>query len=178
MFEILKCMKVKHCKDCPQEIDPRSTRCYKCRSLFNPGFKGKTHSSKSRKSIGKASQAKFTAAFKERVYRSKNRGAKHRSINGYVLIKNYEHPNRNSHNDILEHILVMSTKIGRPLRKGEIVHHINCVRTDNREENLHLYASRSAHHVGHGSLNKLVKSLLDLGVIEFLDGTYQLKNHA
>ena len=41
-----------------------------------------------------------------------------------------------------EHHLVMEKMIGRPMMKGETVHHKNGKRSDNRPENLELWSSR------------------------------------
>jgi hypothetical protein len=41
-----------------------------------------------------------------------------------------------------EHHLVMEKIIGRPIMKGETVHHVNGKRDDNRPENLELWSSR------------------------------------
>ena len=43
------------------------------------------------------------------------------------------------------HRQVAATKIGRPLAPGEVVHHKNGIRHDNRPENLEVFPSHSAH---------------------------------
>jgi hypothetical protein len=49
------------------------------------------------------------------------------------------HPNANADGNIFEHRLVMSEMIGRPLVKGENVHHKNGDGFDNKPENLELW---------------------------------------
>ncbi|MFC7817595.1 HNH endonuclease signature motif containing protein [Streptomyces sp. NPDC057367] len=62
-------------------------------------------------------------------------GSRYTNADGYVLVKIA------SGKVIFEHRLVMEQHIGRPLHKGETVHHINGVRDDNRLENLELWYS-------------------------------------
>jgi len=59
----------------------------------------------------------------------------------YVSVFMPHHPNANKEGKILEHRLVMSQHLGRPLYKDENVHHINGDRHDNRLENLELWSS-------------------------------------
>jgi len=57
---------------------------------------------------------------------------------GYIFILKPNHPNRNTNNYVREHHLVMEKYLGRYLKLGEIVHHINGIKDDNRFENLQL----------------------------------------
>jgi hypothetical protein len=72
-----------------------------------------------------------------------NRGADSAiTRDGYRILYHRDHPNATANGCILEHIFVMSKKLGRPITKGETIHHKNGNRADNRPENLELWASR------------------------------------
>ncbi len=61
---------------------------------------------------------------------------------GYVL----EYVDKKQH---FQHRLVMERHLGRKLFKGEVVHHRNGNRADNRIENLELCSSNGQHHREH-----------------------------
>lgn len=52
--------------------------------------------------------------------------------NGYRYVSAADHPNAGGNGRILEHRLIMSRSLGRPLRDDETVHHKNGDRSDNR----------------------------------------------
>lgn len=69
---------------------------------------------------------------------------------GYVhLTVGADHPMADKRGRVLEHRLVMAEAIGRPLRKREVVHHINGIRDDNRIANLRLFSSNAEHRQFH-----------------------------
>jgi hypothetical protein len=59
--------------------------------------------------------------------------------NGYILILMPNHPNARKDGYILEHRLVMSDALARPLTRFEEIHHKNGDRSNNRIENLELW---------------------------------------
>ncbi len=78
---------------------------------------------------------------------------------GYVEVKNRTHPNARKDGYVKEHIMVMSNYLGRPLLKGETVHHKNGVKHDNRLENLELW---SRNHSNGQRIADLVKNAEDV----------------
>lgn len=66
-------------------------------------------------------------------------------LDGYVYVYSPNHPNRTKLKYVAEHRLVMEEKLGRLLKKHEVVHHINGIKTDNRARNLVLCASTGRH---------------------------------
>jgi len=54
----------------------------------------------------------------------------------------------------------MEQTLGRMLERGEVVHHINRDRSDNRPENLELVASNSAHRTKHSTDKNPLMALL------------------
>jgi len=57
------------------------------------------------------------------------------------MVYAYKHPNSKK-GTVAEHVLVMTKILGRPLRKGEQIHHKNGIKTDNRPENLELWTKQ------------------------------------
>ena len=55
---------------------------------------------------------------------------------GYVYIYKPDHPRADKRKYVPEHILVLEQKMGRFLKRGEIGHHLNGIKNDNRPENL------------------------------------------
>lgn len=63
----------------------------------------------------------------------------------YLWIPAPDHPKASSLGVVNVHILVAEQKLGRPLKKGEVVHHIDGNKHNNTPENLQVCPSQKAH---------------------------------
>lgn len=75
------------------------------------------------------------------------KGGRTIASHGYVLLRvGKNHHLADVRGYAYEHRIMAEVKIGRPLRRGELVHHINGNKQDNRLENL-VVCANAAHHL-------------------------------
>ena len=82
------------------------------------------------------------------------KGGKMTNKEGYILIYLPNHPKTNSKGYVSEHRLVVEKKLGRPLERKEVVHHIDFNPSNNQIENLMLFSSQSKHMSFHQKIKK------------------------
>lgn len=93
---------------------------------------------------------------------------------GYYGIWNPTHERADNQGYVYEHTLVYEKNMGKLPQKYEVVHHINLDKLDNRFENLFICGNKE-HLICHRSIEKLIKPLLEKGIIYFDKGEYKIK---
>lgn len=73
------------------------------------------------------------------------KGGTYLTNDGRKMILNPDHPNTRKNGYVLRSVANMVKKIGRPLNKGEIVHHIDGDVTNDSPENLKLFPNINKH---------------------------------
>lgn len=94
---------------------------------------------------------------------------------GYYGVWNPEHERADNQGYVYEHTLVYEENTGELPQKGEVLHHIDLDKLNNDFTNLFLCGHKE-HLVCHRSIEKLIKPLLELGIIYFDNGEYHISD--
>ena len=136
----------------------------------NKGFKHTEATKKKLREIAKLRSGKNTSMYgrhhsddTKRKMREVNIGSRNpnwkggiiQTKDGYVCIWKPDHPRVNSLGYVGRSCLVAEEKLGRYLYPGEIPHHKNEIKNDDRPENIEVMKSKSAHTKHHRQIKKL-----------------------
>lgn len=92
--------------------------------------------------------------------------------------KDYDHIKISEGYHIPLHDYIIEKKIGREIKKEEVVHHIDLDIRNNSIDNLYLCSTRSKHGQIHSCIGKfIIKPLLEKNIIYFnrKEGNYKIK---
>jgi hypothetical protein len=84
----------------------------------------------------------------------------------YRFLTAPDHPNARNGRYIAEHVFVATAAAGRPLRKGEIVHHLDGDKEHNSPQNL-LITGHVEHGALHRQLETIALALYRAGLVDF-----------
>ena len=99
------------------------------------------------------------------------------SQKGYVLVYKPDHHRADSKGFVFEHILIAEEKYGIKITPEQAVHHINEIKTDNRPENIMLFATQGEHTAFHNRQRKLSQDTKEKISRKIHDRYSDPKNH-
>jgi hypothetical protein len=126
----------------------RDSGCIFRKNGFREGFKmpreAVEKSAKARTGIKRKAETRAKLSESRKCHFNGLNGYGHTKLHpkGYVLAYAPEHPNAHKDGYIMMHTVVVEQNIGRYLKDGEVVHHINHIRSDNDINNLLLMDKR------------------------------------
>lgn len=90
------------------------------------------------------------------------KGGRAYDSHGYIR---FYHPEQHAYRAkcipyVLEHVLVVEKKLGRPLKHPEVVHHNDGIINHNSPENLRVFANPKEHNAFEWKLNLFIKQIL------------------
>lgn len=142
----------RECETCGKEFFPRPIQLRAGKGRFcSHACKGKAFTGAENPSFGKPFPEEAKRKFHETMM---NRGGYPSGPDhpgwkgGKTMSMGYVYIGPNSKDRRGEHRRVMEAHLGRSLNKGEVVHHINGIKTDNRIENLQVM-TRAQHLLEH-----------------------------
>lgn len=100
---------------------------------------------------------------------------KRKNKDGYLMGRDHSVKKPKSNWDKYQplHRLVAQKMLGRKLKKGEVVHHKDGSKTNNKKENLSVM-SNSQHRLAHYSLEKIALTLYKMGLVEYKNKKYSM----